>query len=109
MVEWQERITRDTNPAIRVEHDLRYAAAAPIVTAAQTWCDLGCGAGVAAADALGDARLGRVVLVDADAGASRPAGRELQARATSCGSSPTSRPPTASPPSARRSAGSPPP
>ncbi len=29
MPDWQERITRDTKPAIRVEHDLRYAVAAP--------------------------------------------------------------------------------
>lgn len=80
MVEWQERITRDTRPSIRVEHQLRYAAAAPIVTAAETWCDLGCGSGVAAADALGDGELGRVVLVDADEGALETAGRDLRAR-----------------------------
>ena len=80
MVEWQERITRDTRPSIRVEHLLRYAAAVPIVTAADTWCDLGCGSGVAAADALGGAQLGRVVLVDTDEGALETAGRDLQAR-----------------------------
>jgi SAM-dependent methyltransferase len=82
MADWQERITRDTKPSIRVEHDLRYAAAAPIVRSTSTWCDLGCGAGVAAADALGDAELGRVVLVDADAGALDQAGRDLRARET---------------------------
>jgi hypothetical protein len=80
MVEWQERITRDTRPSIRVEHHLRYAAAAPIVREATTWCDLGCGTGVAAADALGDAELDRVVLVDADAGALETAGRDLRPR-----------------------------
>lgn len=82
MADWQERITRDTKPSIRAEHDLRYAAAAPIVGSAPVWCDLGCGAGVAAADALGDAELGRVVLVDADAGALDQAGRDLRARET---------------------------
>jgi SAM-dependent methyltransferase len=82
MADWQERITRDTKPSIRVEHDLRYAAAAPIVRASTAWCDLGCGAGVAAADALGDAPLGRVVLVDFDADALDQAGRDLSARET---------------------------
>jgi SAM-dependent methyltransferase len=82
MADWQERITRDTKPSIRVEHDLRYAAAAPIVRAATAWCDLGCGAGVAAADALGDAPLGRLVLVDFDADALDQAGRDLVSRET---------------------------
>jgi SAM-dependent methyltransferase len=82
MADWQERITRDTKPSIRVEHDLRYAAAAPIVRAASAWADLGCGAGVAAADALGDDALGRVVLVDVDADALDQAGRDLRARET---------------------------
>jgi SAM-dependent methyltransferase len=80
MTEWQERITRDTRPSIRVEHELRYALAAPLVREATTWADLGCGSGVAAADALADAELARVVLVDADAGALETAGRDLRAR-----------------------------
>ncbi len=80
MADWQERITRDTKPSIRVEHDLRYAAAAPLAADAPTWVDLGCGAGVAAADALGEAALSRVVLVDADADALDQAGRDLRAR-----------------------------
>jgi len=82
MADWQERITRDTKPSIRVEHDLRYAVAAPLVASAPTWADLGCGAGVAAADALGQTQLGRVVLVDADADALEQAGRDLRARDT---------------------------
>jgi SAM-dependent methyltransferase len=82
MADWQERITRDTHPSIRVEHDLRYRSAAPIIRAAATWADLGCGSGVAAAGVLGDAELGRVVLVDADAGALDQAGRDLRARET---------------------------
>ena len=82
MADWQERITRDTKPSIRVEHDLRYAVAAPLVQGVPTWVDLGCGAGVAAADALGDAQLARVVLVDADADALDQAGRDLRTRDT---------------------------
>jgi len=80
MVEWQERISRDTRPSIRVEHQLRYTAAVPIIAAGGTWCDLGCGSGVAAADALGDTELGRVVLADTDTGALETAGRDLRAR-----------------------------
>ncbi len=69
MTDWQERITRETEPAIRAEHDLRYRFAAPLVLGSQTWCDLGCGNGLAAAAALGDAFAGRAVLADADPGA----------------------------------------
>src|SRR3954447_12379164 len=64
MPEWRERIVRDTRPAIRVEHDLRYAAASPIVIGSSVWCDLGCGGGVAAASAFGDRFEGHAVLVD---------------------------------------------
>jgi SAM-dependent methyltransferase len=66
MPDWEERITGETEPALRVEHELRYRLAKPIVAHAKTWCDLGCGNGVAAADALGDALPERVVLVDVD-------------------------------------------
>jgi hypothetical protein len=65
MPEWQERLTRDTKPSIRAEHDLRYAAAAQLIASAPVWVDLGCGAGVAAADALGASFAGHAVLVDA--------------------------------------------
>lgn len=82
MAEWQERITRDTKPSIRAEHDLRYAAAAPIVREHGAWADLGCGAGVAAADALGGEDLGRVVLVDVAEDALDQAGRDLRTRET---------------------------
>ena len=37
MADWQERITRGTHPAIRVEHDLRYRLAGPRSWAAATW------------------------------------------------------------------------
>ena len=50
-MEWQERITGETPPSIRIEHELRYATAAALVRSAPVWLDLGCGAGVAAAAA----------------------------------------------------------
>jgi hypothetical protein len=69
MPDWQERITRETAPAIRVEHELRYAAAAPLVHASAAWADLGCGTGLAAAAGLGTPYGGTALLVDVDEGA----------------------------------------
>src|SRR5215212_5721019 len=66
MPDWQERITRETNPAVRVEHDLRYRLAEPLILGARTWADLGCGNGVAAADVVGGMYPGRAVLVDVE-------------------------------------------
>ena len=66
MPDWQERITRETAPAIRVEHELRYAAAAPLVHASAAWCDLGCGTGLGAAAGLGVPYAGTALLVDVD-------------------------------------------
>jgi SAM-dependent methyltransferase len=66
MPDWQERITRETAPSIRVEHELRYAAAAPLVHASAAWCDLGCGTGLGAAAGLGVPYAGTALLVDAD-------------------------------------------
>lgn len=77
MPDWQERITRDTEPAIRVEHQLRYALAAPLVHASALWGDLGCGTGVGAARGLGGKVATRTLLVDVDAGALEHARREL--------------------------------
>ena len=81
MPDWQERITRETNPALRAEHDLRYRLAAPLVTDAAAWCDLGCGNGVAAADALSGRFTGRAVLVDVAESAVQAAASELNASA----------------------------
>lgn len=65
MPDWQERITRHSHPALRVEHELRYAVAAPLIAGAALWCDLGCGSGVAAASAVaGGEPPHRLVLVD---------------------------------------------
>lgn len=78
-MEWQERITRETPPTIRIEHELRYALAAELVRTAPVWLDLGCGAGVAAAAALGPDGAQRAVLVDASADALADAAREVPA------------------------------
>ena len=78
-MEWQERITRETAPPIRIEHELRYAMAAPLIRGAGMWLDLGCGAGVAAAAALGDAGPARAVLVDASEDALAEAARAVPA------------------------------
>jgi SAM-dependent methyltransferase len=80
MPDWQERITRETAPAIRVEHELRYAAAAPLIHASAVWCDLGCGTGLAAAAALGTPYEGTAVLVDVDEGAVAQARDAIEAR-----------------------------
>ena len=77
MSDWQERITVETAPAIRVEHDLRYLLAAPLILRAGGWADLGCGNGLAAASALGAERPRNVVLVDVEETAVERAAEEL--------------------------------
>lgn len=80
MPDWYERITQETPPDIRAEHDLRYALAAPLIADAELWCDLGCGNGIAAAHALGARRpRGGIVLVDNEPEALETAGRTLDA------------------------------
>jgi SAM-dependent methyltransferase len=79
MSDWQERITRETAPAIRVEHELRYRIAAPLIKSSAAWCDLGCGNGVAAAAALDGWHPQRTVLVDIEPSAIEQATRELGA------------------------------
>jgi 2-polyprenyl-3-methyl-5-hydroxy-6-metoxy-1,4-benzoquinol methylase len=81
-MEWQERITGETPPSIRIEHELRYAIAAPLIRAASTWLDLGAGAGVAAAAALDGEGPARAVLVDASADALSEAERDVRADET---------------------------
>jgi SAM-dependent methyltransferase len=82
MPEWQERITRETPPAIRIEHEVRYGAVAPLARTAPTWVDLGCGAGIAAAGALAGEGPRRAVLVDASDEALEQAAREIPAGET---------------------------
>jgi SAM-dependent methyltransferase len=67
MSDWQERITRETAPAIRAEHELRYRVVCPLIGSATAWADLGCGNGLAADAALEGARPLNAVLVDLDA------------------------------------------
>lgn len=65
MVSWEERITKSSDPSIQIEHELRYQFAVPIIQSAETWCDLGCGTGVAARRALKNHFAGKhIVLVD---------------------------------------------
>jgi SAM-dependent methyltransferase len=69
MTDWEARVTRGTAPADRVDAELRYAVAAPLLRDAALWVDLGCGTGVAAGAALaaGGRPRARAVLVDHDA------------------------------------------
>jgi SAM-dependent methyltransferase len=78
---WEERITTASRPDVRLEHELRYRAAAGIVAASDVWCDLGCGAGVAAAGAI-ESFSGRAVLVDRDEDAVREAAKRVRAGET---------------------------
>lgn len=66
VTDWEERIRADSHPALRVEHEVRYATAAPIVLKSELWCDLGCGTAAGSAGPLGRFA-GRAVLVDVDA------------------------------------------
>jgi SAM-dependent methyltransferase len=79
MADFEERITLDTAPAIRLEHEIRYRAARPLIVESQIWCDLGCGSGVAAASVLGERYPGRAVLVDVDEDAVRAAEARIEA------------------------------
>jgi hypothetical protein len=80
--DWEERITRETNPTIRIEHEVRYRWAVPVIRDGPVWCDLGCGNGIAAATALGGPLDGRAVLVDVADDALRQAEREIQSGRT---------------------------
>jgi hypothetical protein len=80
MPTWEARVTRGTAPAERVDAELRYAFAAPLVRDAALWVDLGCGAGVASGAALAGARpKARALLVDRAADALAEAQRECGA------------------------------
>jgi SAM-dependent methyltransferase len=80
MTSWEARVTRGTAPADRVDAELRYTFAAPLVRDAALWIDLGCGTGVAAGAAWrGDRPAARAILVDAEADALAEAQRECGA------------------------------
>jgi SAM-dependent methyltransferase len=77
MSDWQERITRETAPSIRVEHELRYRVAAPLIAGSAVWADLGCGNGLAAAAALNGSAAPKAILVDVEQAVVERAGEEL--------------------------------
>lgn len=79
MTDWQERITTGTDPSVRAEHTLRYKVAAAVVQGAATWCDLGCGTGLAATSATDGPFEGGLVLVDVDDASVAQAAAHLQA------------------------------
>jgi hypothetical protein len=83
MPDWQERITHETAPAIRVEHELRYRVAAPLILAGGPWADLGCGNGLAAAAALNKQRPSCAVLADLDGDVASQAAQQLRIARTS--------------------------
>src|SRR3954470_11546305 len=83
MPDWQERITRESEPELRVEHELRYELAAPLIRGAGLWADLGCGNGVAAARVVAGEPPRRSLLVDVDPRAVEVAGTELAAEGVS--------------------------
>ncbi|HWH96002.1 MAG TPA: hypothetical protein VNT03_19220 [Baekduia sp.] len=71
-------MTRGTAPADRVDAELRYAYAAPLLRDAALWVDLGCGTGVAAGAALRGLPLPRrAILVDVEPDALAEAPREV--------------------------------
>lgn len=82
MVDFQERITQETEPSIRVEHDVRYGAVAPLVATAAAWVDLGCGTGLAARAAIKRGRPPKVTFVDVDEAAAGEAARAFGEDAT---------------------------
>jgi SAM-dependent methyltransferase len=84
MPDWQERITRESPPAIRAEHELRYRTAATLIGDAAVWTDLGCGNGLAAAAAIRDRKPPRAVLVDVVEDAVERAAGELDIEGTEC-------------------------
>jgi SAM-dependent methyltransferase len=83
MPDWQERITRESEPQLRAEHELRYELAGPLIRAAGLWCDLGCGNGVAAARVVGSEPPRHALLVDVDPRAVEVASTELAGDGTS--------------------------
>jgi len=79
MPTWEARVSRGTAPADRVDAELRYAYALPLLRDAALWVDLGCGTGVAAGAVLRDVPVSaRALLVDAEPDALAEARREVE-------------------------------
>jgi hypothetical protein len=68
MTNWEERINRGGDPAILIEHVVRYRFAAPLLAGADLWIDAACGTGYAPSLLLGDLAPPprRVLLADVD-------------------------------------------
>jgi SAM-dependent methyltransferase len=79
MPTWEARVSGATAPVDRVDAEVRYAFAAPLLRDAALWIDLGCGTGVAAGAALAGGAVARAVLVDRSAEALAQARRECGA------------------------------
>jgi SAM-dependent methyltransferase len=77
MSQWQRRLTQESSPARRLEHELRYALVAQLVRESELWVDLGCGTGAAAAVGLDGCLPERAILVDVDKDALAQATGEL--------------------------------
>ena len=54
MTNWEERINRGGDPAIVIEHVVRYRFAAPLLSGADLWIDAACGTGYAPSLLLGE-------------------------------------------------------
>ncbi len=63
-MQFEEYVSSESLPSIRAEHEIRYRAAFATLACGASWCDLGCGTGVASAAALPDNFAGDVLLVD---------------------------------------------
>lgn len=81
MTNWEERINRGGDPAIVIEHVVRYRFAAPLLTGADLWIDAACGTGYAPSLLLGDldAPPRQALLVDVDESAVAGAAGALRA------------------------------
>jgi len=80
MTNWEERIDRGGDPAILIEHVVRYRFAAPFLSGADLWIDAACGTGYAPSLLLGDLAQPprRALLADADESAVASAARALR-------------------------------
>ena len=54
MTNWEERINRGGDPAIVIEHVVRYRFAAPLLSGVDLWIDAACGTGYAPSLLLGE-------------------------------------------------------
>jgi hypothetical protein len=81
MTNWEERINRGGDPAIVIEHVVRYRFAAPLLSGADLWVDAACGTGYAPSLLLGELAdpPRRALLADVEEAAVRSAAGALRA------------------------------